>query len=118
MSRQARHPGHVTMSRRTGGPGPNLDAPVSSGVAVVRLPVLVAHGGPKPVPVPTPTTVTMSPTADRLWSVAEVSRFLGVPVATLRAWRCQGRGPASAKLGRHVRYDPDHVRDWVAGQMT
>lgn len=108
------------MSRRTGGPGPKLGAPVSSGAGVVRLPTLVVHEAPGPGPVvgPTPVPVSFSATAERLWSVAEVSRFLGIPVATLRAWRCQGRGPASVKLGRHVRYDPDNVRDWVAGQIA
>jgi len=62
--------------------------------------------------------VPFSATAERLWSVDEVSCFLGIPVATLRAWRCQGRGPVSVKLGRHVRYDPDNVRAWVAGQVA
>lgn len=36
---------------------------------------------------------------DRLWSIDEVSYFLGVPVATLYYWRCRGearRRPYSA----------------------
>lgn len=108
------------MNRRMGGPGPNLGASVGSGVGVVRLPPLVAHQTPvtsRAVSAPR-APVRFSATADRLWSVAEVSGFLGIPVATLRAWRCQGRGPVSVKLGRHVRYDPDNVRDWVAGQIS
>lgn len=108
------------MRRLAGGPGPNLGASVSSGAGVVRPPPLVVREAPGPGPVvgPTPVPVPFCATAERLWSVAEVSRFLGIPVATLRAWRCQGCGPVSVKLGRHVRYDPDTVRDWVAGQMT
>lgn len=108
------------MRRRMSGPGPDLAASVSSGSRVMRLPsVEVVHEAraPRSVASPTPVQVSFSATAERLWSVAEVSFFLGVPVATLRAWRCQGRGPASVKLGRHVRYDPTLVRAWVAGQI-
>lgn len=103
-----------------GGPGPNLSASVSSGVGVVRLPALAAHETPANLAALSApqAPLTFSATAERLWSVAEVSLFLGIPVATLRAWRCQGRGPVSVKLGRHVRYDPDNVRDWVAGQIA
>jgi hypothetical protein len=31
---------------------------------------------------------------------------LGLKVATLRAWRHQGRGPAYVRLGRAIRYLP------------
>lgn len=108
------------MSRRMNGPSPNLGASVSAGAGVMRLPTLASSKTPSTLEaVSAPQApVPFSATAERLWSVAEVSRFLGIPVATLRAWRCQGRGPASVKLGRHVRYDPDNVRDWVAGQIS
>ncbi len=52
---------------------------------------------------------------DRLWSVEEVSYYLGVPVPTLYQWRCEGRGPKSRRLGRHVRYRPADVEAWVDG---
>jgi excisionase family DNA binding protein len=35
---------------------------------------------------------------------AEAAARLGLKVATLRAWRSQGRGPAYVRLGRAVRY--------------
>ena len=54
--------------------------------------------------------------ADRLWTVEETSRFLGVPVATLYYWRCQGGGPAACKLGRHLRYRAEDVLAWVASR--
>ena len=49
----------------------------------------------------------------RLWSVNDVSRFLGVPVSTLHQWRYLGRGPAAFRVGKHLRYDPDVVRRWL-----
>jgi predicted DNA-binding transcriptional regulator AlpA len=55
---------------------------------------------------------------DRLWSIEDVSYYLGVPVGTLYYWRCRGQGPSSSRLGRHVRYRADDVRAWVAGQTS
>ena len=52
---------------------------------------------------------------DRLWTVHDVSSFLGVPVSTLYQWRVQSRGPACRRMGRHLRYRPEDVREWVAG---
>ncbi len=52
---------------------------------------------------------------DRLWSVSEVSYYLGVPVGTLYLWRSEGRGPASRRVGRHLRYRAEDVKAWVEG---
>ena len=46
---------------------------------------------------------------DRLWSVAEVSYYLGVPANTLYLWRSERRGPASRRVGRHLRYRSEDV---------
>lgn len=54
------------------------------------------------------------PTCDRLWTFQDVSDFLGVPVGTLYQWRVRGEGPPAFKIGRHVRFDPDRVRAWLA----
>jgi len=35
---------------------------------------------------------------------AQAAARLGLKVATLRAWRNQGRGPAYVRLGRAIRY--------------
>jgi excisionase family DNA binding protein len=48
-----------------------------------------------------------------LWSVQETAAFLGVPVATLYRWRHQGSGPKAYRVGRHLRYDPALVRQWL-----
>ncbi|GAB3236389.1 hypothetical protein GCM10027447_34690 [Glycomyces halotolerans] len=50
--------------------------------------------------------------SERLWSIEETAEFLSVPVETLRYWRKNKTGPRAAKLGRHLRYHPDHVRRW------
>ncbi|SDS57517.1 helix-turn-helix transcriptional regulator [Actinopolymorpha singaporensis] len=55
---------------------------------------------------------------ERLWSVHDVSEFLGIPVATLYRWRCNGSGPKSVRIGKHLRYDPAEVYAWVREQQA
>jgi hypothetical protein len=54
--------------------------------------------------------------ADRLWTVHDVSAFLGVPVGTLYQWRYLRVGPPAYRVGRHIRYDPAAVRIWLDAQ--
>lgn len=51
-------------------------------------------------------------TKERLWTVKDVSEYLGVPVQTLYTWRCQGYGPEGKRVGRYVRYRAEDVRRW------
>ena len=55
---------------------------------------------------------------DRLWSAAEVSYYLGVPVTTLYQWKCQRSGPPVRRVGRHLRYRSEDVKKWVANLDT
>ena len=59
-----------------------------------------------------------SPTCANLWTVQDVSAFLGVPVSTLHQWRYLGTGPAAFRVGKHLRYDPDVVRRWLVDDCT
>ncbi|MFE0027687.1 helix-turn-helix transcriptional regulator [Amycolatopsis sp. NPDC059021] len=49
----------------------------------------------------------------RLWTVEDVSKYLGIPVPTLYQWRSKGYGPAGRRMGRYVRYRPEDVQSWV-----
>lgn len=55
----------------------------------------------------TPTSIR------RLWTTEDVSAYLGIPVGTLYQWRCKGYGPPGKRMGKHVRYRPEDVREWV-----
>jgi predicted DNA-binding transcriptional regulator AlpA len=57
-------------------------------------------------------------TAEPLWDINEVSAFLKIPPGTLYQWRHRRKGPPSAKVGRHLRYNPDDVRAWLANQAA
>ncbi|MBV9093971.1 MAG: helix-turn-helix domain-containing protein [Streptosporangiaceae bacterium] len=60
----------------------------------------------------------VAPDADRLWTVEEVSRFLGIPVATLYRWHYLGTGPKPGRVGRHLRYLPADVISWFRKQQA
>lgn len=56
-------------------------------------------------------------TMEKLMSAEEVADFLGVPVNTLYQWRHKGTGPDAFRVGRHLRYDPVAVREWLGAHM-
>ena len=58
----------------------------------------------------TQTSKLQAVRTDRLWTVHDVSAFLGVPVGTLYQWRYMRIGPPAYRVGRHIRYDPAAVR--------
>ena len=59
-----------------------------------------------------------APTCDKLWTVDDVSAFLGVSRNTLYQWRTRGEGPPAVRLGKHLRFDPDRVRAWFGDQVA
>jgi predicted DNA-binding transcriptional regulator AlpA len=65
----------------------------------------------------TTTSTTAGNESPRYLDEAEVAALLSLSPATLRTWRCLGRGPKFAKVGRSVRYRPADVHGWVAKQI-
>jgi excisionase family DNA binding protein len=55
---------------------------------------------------------------DDLLTLHEVAELLRVPEATLRYWRFCHTGPASFKIGRHVRYQRRDVHTWLREQRS
>lgn len=55
----------------------------------------------------------MTLNVEPLWTIEDVSEYLGVPVKTLYGWRLKKFGPDAVRIGKHLRYDPDEVVDWV-----
>src|SRR3712207_1980445 len=52
----------------------------------------------------------MSPTPARLWTVQDVSAYLGVPVMTISHGRRTGYGPRGPRFGRYLRSRPENFR--------
>jgi predicted DNA-binding transcriptional regulator AlpA len=57
-------------------------------------------------------TTTVSEESNPL-SELEAAARLGLKVATLRAWRHQGKGPAFLRLGRAIRYLSSDLDEFV-----
>ncbi len=53
-----------------------------------------------------------------LIGIEELAEYLDLPVKTLYKWRQEGFGPASVRVGRHVRYFVSDVQDWLLDQRT
>lgn len=51
--------------------------------------------------------------SERLWTITEVSTYLGVPVGTLYQWRSRRQGPRGLRVGNHVRYRPSEIAKWL-----
>ena len=43
----------------------------------------------------------------------DAANFIGLSVATLRAWRYRGKGPRYVKFGRAVRYLEEDLLDFI-----
>jgi excisionase family DNA binding protein len=61
--------------------------------------------------------MTLPAKREPLWEVTQVAEYLRVPVETLYAWRKRKYGPPAGRVGRHLRYDPDAVRQWFDDQQ-
>lgn len=54
---------------------------------------------------------------DRLLTVQELADYLGVPVATIYAWRYRHEGPPGFRVGRHVRFRQSDIEEWLNNQL-
>jgi len=55
---------------------------------------------------------------DRLVTVQELANYLGLPVATIYAWRYRHRGPPGFRVGRHLRFRWSDVDSWIQDRIT
>ncbi len=55
---------------------------------------------------------------EQLLSVQDLADYLGVPVATVYAWRHRRLGPPGFRVGKHVRYRRRDVEDWVKSRVN
>ena len=54
---------------------------------------------------------------DRLLTVEDLGEYLGVPVATLYAWRYHRQGPPGFRVGRHLRYRWADIEAWISDKI-
>jgi len=54
---------------------------------------------------------------DRLLSVEDLAAYLGVPLATIYAWRYRRQGPPGFRVGRHLRFREKDIEEWISNQL-
>jgi excisionase family DNA binding protein len=54
---------------------------------------------------------------DRLLTVKDLAEYLGVPVATIYAWRHRREGPPGFRVGRHLRFRWGDVHQWISDKL-
>ncbi|WP_027343887.1 helix-turn-helix domain-containing protein [Hamadaea tsunoensis] len=52
----------------------------------------------------------------KMLTIDQLAELLQVPADTIYYWRTQGEGPRGHRIGRHVRFHEDDVREWIARQ--
>ncbi|MGW7709809.1 helix-turn-helix transcriptional regulator [Streptomyces sp. NPDC054771] len=57
------------------------------------------------------------PLPERYLTPVDLADLLGIPVETVYQWRRKDTGPRGFRVGRHLRFDPEDVRAWVASLM-
>ncbi len=55
---------------------------------------------------------------DRLLTVQDLADYLGVPVATIYAWRHRRPGPPGSRVGRHLRFRWSDIEQWISDRLT
>jgi predicted DNA-binding transcriptional regulator AlpA len=55
---------------------------------------------------------------DRYLTPDDIAHLFGVPLETVYGWRKKHTGPPGFRVGRHVRYDPAHVREWATTRQA
>lgn len=50
-----------------------------------------------------------------LWTIDDVSNYLGVPKQTIYSWRHTGYGPKGFRVGKHLRWRSAVVIAWTLG---
>ncbi|MFV1962996.1 MAG: helix-turn-helix transcriptional regulator [Acidimicrobiia bacterium] len=54
---------------------------------------------------------------NRLLTVDDLAEYLGVPVATIYAWRYHRQGPPGFRVGRHLRYRWADIEEWISDRI-
>ncbi|MGX4737169.1 helix-turn-helix domain-containing protein [Kitasatospora griseola] len=65
----------------------------------------------------TVTDTTPRPLPQRYLTPEDVASLFGLPsVETVYQWRRKHTGPPGFRVGRHLRFDPNAVAQWVSDQ--
>lgn len=74
---------------------------------------------PRPASSPDPSAALRGGLPDRYLTPEDLVVMFSLPsVETVYAWRRKRIGPPAFRVGKHLRFDPTAVREWVAAQAA
>ncbi|MFD4140241.1 helix-turn-helix domain-containing protein [Streptomyces sp. NPDC058572] len=65
---------------------------------------------------PDPRATLRGGLPDRYLTPDDIAEIFDVPKETVYQWRKKRVGPPGFRIGKHLRYDPDDVRTYVASR--
>ncbi|MFE0039837.1 helix-turn-helix domain-containing protein [Streptomyces sp. NPDC059015] len=65
---------------------------------------------------PDPRAILRGGLPDRYLTPDDIAEIFDVPKQTVYQWRKKRVGPPGFRIGKHLRYDPDDVRTYVASR--
>jgi len=69
-------------------------------------------------PASDPRVILRSGLPDQYLTPDDIATIFKVPKETVYQWRKKHTGPPSFRIGKHVRYDPAAVHDYIAQRMA
>lgn len=60
-----------------------------------------------------PRTTLRGQLPDRYLTPDDIAALFSVPLETVYAWRKKRTGPPGFRIGKHLRYDPTAVHNWI-----
>jgi excisionase family DNA binding protein len=57
-------------------------------------------------------------TLDQLLTAQQLANYLGVPIATIYAWRYRRQGPPGFRVGKHLRFRRSDVQAWIEANIN
>lgn len=69
---------------------------------------------PEP-PAPSISDLTGLP---RLFTIPQIAEYFGVSARTVEGWNSAGTGPKPIKVGRHIRYTEDSIREFLVSRAA
>jgi excisionase family DNA binding protein len=58
----------------------------------------------------------MTENTEPRWTIDHVAQYLEISKNTLYGWRARRYGPPGRMCGKHLRFDPQEVREWYSNQ--
>jgi predicted DNA-binding transcriptional regulator AlpA len=54
----------------------------------------------------------------KLFSIPQLAEYFGVSARTVEGWNVRGTGPQPIRIGKHIRYTENSIREFLASRAA